>query len=174
MQAVTEEQYEASPATCYLEVCRQASCRWLRGQEAWGGQDGQPMGAIGLPAVCKCSGRTRHLACMPCACLTACLLFAGPCLQGPYLGFRSAAAGGRMLQPRKKGPQRLLLASKLFGIWEMWEAMQPGELQRAQLMAACAACCGPSAIHRLTAPHNAVLANPGHTAALICAQQGTC
>ena len=41
--------------------------------------------------------------------------------QGRWLGFRSTAAGGRLLQARKRGPSKLCLFNHNFGIFEQWE-----------------------------------------------------
>lgn len=49
------------------------------------------------------------LYCLPC------------CLQGEYVGLRSAAAGFRFLQPRRKAPNRLVFFNLNLGIWEQWE-----------------------------------------------------
>lgn len=42
-------------------------------------------------------------------------------LQGKWLGFRSAAAGDRFLQARKRSPNRLVFFSQNVGTWEQWE-----------------------------------------------------
>jgi protein SFI1 len=44
------------------------------------------------------------------------------------VGFRSAAAGGRFLQARRRGASRLAFHSASFGVWEQWElvAGDPG------------------------------------------------
>lgn len=41
--------------------------------------------------------------------------------QGAWFGFRSAAAGGRLLQARRRGCSRLAFFSAGFGVWEQWE-----------------------------------------------------
>lgn len=41
--------------------------------------------------------------------------------QGGYLGLRSRAAGGRLLQMRRTGRHRLAFYSPLFGYCEQWE-----------------------------------------------------
>ncbi|KXZ45499.1 hypothetical protein GPECTOR_54g241 [Gonium pectorale] len=43
--------------------------------------------------------------------------------QGPYLGFRSSAAGNRLVQPRRKSPHRLVFFNSNLGIWELWEVV---------------------------------------------------
>ena len=43
--------------------------------------------------------------------------------QGPYVGFRSASAGGRFLQPRRKPPHRLVFFNAKLGVWEQWEVL---------------------------------------------------
>lgn len=42
-------------------------------------------------------------------------------LQGKWVGFRSAAAGDRFLQARKRSPNRLVFFSQNVGTWEQWE-----------------------------------------------------
>ena len=42
-------------------------------------------------------------------------------MQGAWFGFRSAAAGGRLLQARRRGCSRLAFFSAGFGVWEQWE-----------------------------------------------------
>lgn len=42
-------------------------------------------------------------------------------MQGKWLGFRSAAAGDRFLQARKRSPNRLVFFSQNVGTWEQWE-----------------------------------------------------
>ena len=44
-----------------------------------------------------------------------------PLVQGKWLGFRSAAAGDRFLQSRKRSPNRLVFFSQNVGTWEQWE-----------------------------------------------------
>ncbi|MEW5307765.1 MAG: hypothetical protein WDW36_010141 [Sanguina aurantia] len=41
--------------------------------------------------------------------------------QGGFIGLRSAAAGGRFLQPRRKAPHRLVFFNTNCGVWEQWE-----------------------------------------------------
>ena len=43
--------------------------------------------------------------------------------QGQYVGFRSASAGGRFLQPRRKPPHRLVFFNAKLGVWEQWEVL---------------------------------------------------
>jgi len=43
--------------------------------------------------------------------------------QGQYLGLRSASAGGRFLQPRRKHPHHLVFFNGNLGVWEQWEAV---------------------------------------------------
>jgi len=42
--------------------------------------------------------------------------------QGGYLGLRSAAAGGRFLQARRRAPHRLCFFSPRLGVWEQFKA----------------------------------------------------
>lgn len=44
-------------------------------------------------------------------------------IQDGWLGFRSAAAKGRLLQARRKGSSRLAFFSSNFGIWEQWKVV---------------------------------------------------
>ena len=37
------------------------------------------------------------------------------------MGFRRAELGGRYLQARKRGAQRLCFCSARFGVWEQWQ-----------------------------------------------------
>ncbi|GAQ78376.1 hypothetical protein KFL_000120230 [Klebsormidium nitens] len=41
--------------------------------------------------------------------------------QGPWLGFKSPAAGGRFLQARRRGPDHLCFYNTNWGTWEQWE-----------------------------------------------------
>ena len=43
--------------------------------------------------------------------------------QGQYLGLRSASAGFRFLQPRRKFPHRLVFFNSKLGVWEQWEVV---------------------------------------------------
>ena len=57
------------------------------------------------------------------------------CLQGNWIGFRSAAAEDRFLQLRRRGKQKLAFFSANFGVWEQWELVagetkQPWSTQR--------------------------------------------
>ncbi|KAG2432703.1 hypothetical protein HYH02_006686 [Chlamydomonas schloesseri] len=46
--------------------------------------------------------------------------------QGPFLGFRSSAAGNRFMQPRRKAPHRLVFFNFNCGVWEQWEVLASG------------------------------------------------
>lgn len=48
------------------------------------------------------------------------------CAQGKWLAFRSAAAGDRFLQARKRSP-RLVFFNTNIGTWEQWELAGEGE-----------------------------------------------
>lgn len=43
--------------------------------------------------------------------------------QGPYLGFRSRSANGRVLQARRRGHCRLCFFSVRWGVWEQWKVL---------------------------------------------------
>eukprot|EP00798_Chlamydomonas_sp_ICE-L_P027178 gene27178-2418_t len=45
--------------------------------------------------------------------------------QGPFIGFRSSAAGNRFVQPRRKAPHRLVFFNSHLGVWEQWEVGTP-------------------------------------------------
>lgn len=44
--------------------------------------------------------------------------------QGPWVGFRSAPAGDRFLQARRRGPHRMAFFSANLGTWEQWEVAE--------------------------------------------------
>ncbi|GIM13152.1 hypothetical protein Vretimale_16342, partial [Volvox reticuliferus] len=43
--------------------------------------------------------------------------------QGPFVGFRSGAAGNRFMQPRRKAPHRLVFFNHNCGVWEQWDVI---------------------------------------------------
>ncbi|KAK9810402.1 hypothetical protein WJX72_010175 [[Myrmecia] bisecta] len=52
--------------------------------------------------------------------------------KGEFVGFRSAEAGGRFLQARKRSRHRLCFYSTLWGVWEQWQVEELWETDGAR------------------------------------------
>lgn len=50
--------------------------------------------------------------------------------QGAWIGLRSSITGDRLLQARRKGPQRIAFFSANLGTWEQWEVMEMSQIER--------------------------------------------
>lgn len=50
--------------------------------------------------------------------------------QGPWIGLRSSIAGDRLLQARRRGPNKIAFFSSNLGTWEQWEVEQAEKLEQ--------------------------------------------
>jgi hypothetical protein len=103
------ERAGTSDTATHLEVIRQASA-----------DCGTPLDT----AVSE--QRQRPVLCVADALTLPCLTCSRPCasaVQGKWVGFRSAVAGDRFLQARRRGSNRLVFFSQNVGTWEQWEVV---------------------------------------------------